>query len=255
MSSTSTRSYLQPPRKYAPETDVPTLRPGVDPLPVICSECGSGFLDVEPPLGLAPFGVVTCNACGAVMAHLTRPLARPLRRERVEPSTRVESPPPPAVEPEGDWRLPGCTAACFGGRHHPLVHEAYGRRLAEEAAASRVRGRIVTGPLAIDFDLSRVELDGVDVGMTHVEWLMIARLARELGAIVTYAEMLDAVWGFGFVARVERSASDPLVPPEIHIIHVNLARLRARLKHAAPLVRTIPSKGLVLVAAAPGSHP
>jgi len=189
---------------------------------------------------------------GCVLAHIARPLLQRPKREPIKPASPSSA--PPAVE--RDWRLPGCTAACFGGRHHPLAHEAYGRRLAEQAAAAKLHGHVCTGPIVVDFDASCVLVDDVDVGVTHVEWLMISRLARELGALVTYGEMLDAVWQIDGGATsgrqpVERRASDPLVPQDIHIIRVNLTRLRQRLGRGAPLVRTIPSKGLILVAASP----
>src|SRR5215467_12825988 len=124
MATTIHRPYLQPPRKSAPETDIPTLRPGVDRMPTHCVACGKDYISIEPPLGLAPFGVATCGTCGCVLAHIARPL---LQRPKREPTSRVEPTPASAsiVERERDWRLPGCTAACFGGRHHPLAHEAY----------------------------------------------------------------------------------------------------------------------------------
>src|SRR5215468_9739446 len=110
--ATSIRSYIQPPRKSAPETDVPTLKPGRDPMPTRCDVCASGLVNIEPPLGIAPFGIASCGMCGTVLAHIERPVT-PIRPPRTPEPLVGGAPSRP--ERDRDWRLPGCNSACFGG--------------------------------------------------------------------------------------------------------------------------------------------
>jgi DNA-binding winged helix-turn-helix (wHTH) protein len=248
MTTTVPRARIYVPRLDVADSELPTLRPGVDELPTTCSACGSELVTVEEPLGLAPYGIATCLACGTVLAHIARRL-RPMRLRTTQKRGDQAPPPPKSEDVRPSWRLDGCNERCFGGRHHPLAHEAYGRRQAEVAANARVRGSIVTGPLVVNFDTARVFVDGVDVDITPIEWAITAKLARDLGRMVTIVELLDDIWGYDFA-----TSADPLMAPQpqTHSLRAHIHRLRGRLAVGAPLLRTVPGQGYILVAASPG---
>lgn len=127
------------------------------------------------------------------------------------------------------WRLPGCGDDCAPRRHDPLQHEQYGRFLEREGAVPRIVG---AGPLVIDLEGHRVLVDGEDVAPTPTEWGILALLARNVGRLVTYDEILADVWGPGYGYR--------------HIVRSNVARLRGRLGGGAHLIATIQRRGFRL---------
>jgi DNA-binding response OmpR family regulator len=56
-------------------------------------------------------------------------------------------------------------------------------------------GVVSVGPLRIDTELARVELDGVDLQLSSKELQLLARLARDAGTAVTREQLLRDVWG------------------------------------------------------------
>ena len=71
--------------------------------------------------------------------------------------------------------------------------------------------------LIIDFAMRKVTLGDHEVDLTTTEYKLISYLARKAGMIITPDEILEKVWGEGYLG-------------ENNILQVNLARLRKKLK-------------------------
>jgi DNA-binding response OmpR family regulator len=71
--------------------------------------------------------------------------------------------------------------------------------------------------------------------LTLTEWKMLRTLARGFGRTIEHAEMLRFVWGDDFLE-------------EIHLLRVNMTRLRAKLEpnDAQRFITTIPCIGYQL---------
>jgi hypothetical protein len=153
---------------------------------------------------------------------------------------------------ERDMRGPGCSEACrtvravvpgvFGRSelllHDPLSHELYGR-------LGRSDGRLMTGPLTIDLLTCEAFLDGERIAFTATETRIVLSLARGAGALVPVEIILEDVWGEMYVQAGARFAN-------AHLLRVNMARLRAKLKHAAGLIVTRFGLGYRLLMVEPG---
>lgn len=74
--------------------------------------------------------------------------------------------------------------------------------------------------LCIDFSANRVLLDGSRLTLTATEYKLLCYLARNAGRIVTPDQILEKVWGEGYRG-------------DHHLLQVNMARLRRRLKDNA----------------------
>lgn len=91
-------------------------------------------------------------------------------------------------------------------------------------------------PLEIDFLRRRVRVDETPVDLTALEFGILAALARDPGAVITRAELLDRVWGPGFV-------------DEGHLVDLLVADLRRKLDgddQAESLIETVGSLGFRL---------
>ncbi|MFH0830327.1 MAG: response regulator transcription factor [Candidatus Aenigmatarchaeota archaeon] len=74
--------------------------------------------------------------------------------------------------------------------------------------------------LVIDFVAHRVSLGGQDVNLTATEYGMLSYLAANAGRVLTPDQLLEKVWGEDYIG-------------EDHILQVNMARLRQKLKDDA----------------------
>ena len=234
---------------------IPVLRPGVDPIPLVCPSCGSTMLDPTPPLGRDRFEPYTCHN-GHTLAFLKPPLRRIVVRERPDTLPLVVRPDaPPAPRVEGDWRTVGCGPACRRGRCDGPTHEQYGRAVERGYALvrqARPRGVVRTGPIEVDYDRRAVRVDGQDVGATPTEFLVLAVLALELGRCVLYEDLIVDVWGlYSSTPRVEAGKLNGT--DETHMLSVAMARLRARLGTAGRLIETVKNQGYLL-ADVPARH-
>lgn len=222
-----------PPSPFAPAE----LRLGVDVLPTRCSGCASAMLSVDPPMGGQPVSTLTCGACGRVLAHLLPPPTRAVAPAR-----------PPTPLSEQDWRLPGCsTPQCRRGAHNPLVHESFarGQALAEVARLdAQPTGVLRTGPIAIDFDVIRVTVDGRNIGLSVNETRIMLYLAARIGRTCPHAEIARSVWD-DQIAEIWGVS----IPGHgaWHVIRVNVARMRRKLGAASTLVETVKGFGFRLI--------
>ncbi len=80
--------------------------------------------------------------------------------------------------------------------------------------------------LSVDFARHRVVLSGQDVNLTATEYKLLSYLARNSGLVLTPEQLLEKVWGKEY-------------PGETHLLQVNIARLRQKLKDNARKPRFI----------------
>jgi DNA-binding response OmpR family regulator len=80
----------------------------------------------------------------------------------------------------------------FRSRTRALLRRARAPR--HEPGAARPRA-ILAGPLSIDLDRRSVEVDGVRVQLTYVEFELLTRLASTPGRVFSRRMLLEALWG------------------------------------------------------------
>ena len=154
------------------------------------------------------------------------------------------------LAPEREMRGPGCDERCqvikavvpgrFGRTdlllHAAVAHEEYGR-----GQRPRV---VVTGRLQVDTEGLAASVDGQTVGLSPTELRLLVRLARQLGQVVGYAELLTACWGDAY-ARLPRASW-------MHMLRASVSRLRRRLLPDGDLIVAVYGVGLRLDALPPG---
>ena len=162
----------------------------------------------------------------------------------------------PQAAPEREFRGPGCTDFCrviaaivpgvFGRTelllHDARSHEAFGRAQVVMPGGLTTHD-IATGPLLIRPLTADAYVDGEPLKLTPTELKILAVLARNIGGLVSREAILHEVWG--------AACWD-----EYHVLRVNIARIRAKLGAAAPLLETRIQRGYVLrIAAYTGPTP
>jgi two-component system KDP operon response regulator KdpE len=80
--------------------------------------------------------------------------------------------------------------------HHELMAriEAVRRRLAP-AENRKTVDFITLGHITINLKKRLVIVDGKEIQLTRIEWLLLSELARNTGKLVLYGELLTRVWG------------------------------------------------------------
>jgi two-component system KDP operon response regulator KdpE len=64
-------------------------------------------------------------------------------------------------------------------------------------------GTVQVGDLAIDFDMRRVTVGGVEIHLTPTEYRLLGLLMRSGGRVLTHRQILRQVWGPGYEAQVQ----------------------------------------------------
>jgi two-component system OmpR family response regulator len=77
------------------------------------------------------------------------------------------------------------------------------------------------GPLAIDLGRRELRVNGATVAATRLEFDLFAQLCRHPQEVRTRAQLLEAVWGPGWVG-------------DSHVVDVHLSNLRRKLRQRAP---------------------
>ena len=83
--------------------------------------------------------------------------------------------------------------------------------------------------LIVDFASHRVMLSGKELNLTAIEYRLLSYLARNAGLILTPEQILEKVWGKDYSG-------------ETHLLQVNIARLRQKLRDAARNPRYIQTR-------------
>lgn len=83
-------------------------------------------------------------------------------------------------------------------------------------AAAQPGGRYVLRDLEIDYDSRRVTVGGTDVELTQTEYNIVACLSAQAGKVLTYAAIIQTVWGYADYGSVKK-------------LQVNMANIRKKL--------------------------
>ncbi len=83
--------------------------------------------------------------------------------------------------------------------------------------AHAMRTTTTIGDLTVDYAQHLVNMAGVEVTLTPIEYRLLAYLAQNAGRVVTQDLLLEDVWGTGYVG-------------ESHMLQVNINRLRRKLE-------------------------
>lgn len=84
------------------------------------------------------------------------------------------------------------------------------------ASGNFMQGKFQSGDLVIDYDERRVSLEGETLKLTQTEYNIVALLAKKAGRVLTYAEIIQAVWGSDDLGSVKK-------------LQVNMANIRKKM--------------------------
>jgi two-component system, OmpR family, KDP operon response regulator KdpE len=113
--------------------------------------------------------------------------------------------------------------------------EAVRRRIAPAENRKSV-DLIVLGQLTINPKNHVVIVNGKEIQLTRIEWLLLSELTRNTGKLMLYGELLTRIWG-------------PEYRDDVQILRTWVSRLRRKIepdsKHP-PLIHTIPKTGYMI---------
>jgi len=95
---------------------------------------------------------------------------------------------------------------------------------------------LTVGNLTIDFKARKVALGNEEKYLTRIEWLLLSELARNMGRLMAYEELLTQVWG-------------PEYRNDIQLLRTWMSRLRAKLdrgEDSPELISTVPKAGYIM---------
>lgn len=78
------------------------------------------------------------------------------------------------------------------------------------------QGRFQSGDLMIDYDNRRVYIGNEELKLTQTEYNIVALLSKSAGRVLTYAEIIQAVWGADDVGSTKK-------------LQVNMANIRKKM--------------------------
>jgi len=113
--------------------------------------------------------------------------------------------------------------------------EALRRRLANVQDRKVVEFSTL-GHLSIDFKKHVVIMQGKEIPLTRIEWLLLSELARNAGKLMLYGELLTKVWG-------------PEYRDDVQILRTWVSRLRRKIElgpDQPPLIRTVAKTGYMI---------
>lgn len=113
--------------------------------------------------------------------------------------------------------------------------EAVRRRM--EPVEKRKSTRLLTlGDVTIVFENRTVQVDGKEVPLTRLEWLLLSELARNAGRLMLYEELLTRVWG-------------PEYRNDVQLLRTWISRLRYKIEkdpNNPKVIRTMPKAGYII---------
>ncbi len=116
-----------------------------------------------------------------------------------------------------EWRLAGCTDACYPRRHDPRSHESYGYRMAQE---NPIQTFYEIGSRTVDTVSETVTNEGAVVPLTSREWQVLVYLLRHADQWCSNSSITAHIWGSG---------------PE-HTLTINVSRMRSKLGNARDIL-------------------
>ena len=113
--------------------------------------------------------------------------------------------------------------------------EAVRRRLSP-SENRKVVDVITIDSLSINLKNHLVSVDGKEIQLTRIEWLLLSELARNRGKLLMYGELLTRVWG-------------PEYRDDVQILRTWVSRLRHKIEpepDCEPIIHTIPKTGYMI---------
>jgi len=113
--------------------------------------------------------------------------------------------------------------------------EAIRRRVAP-SESRKVVEQIVLGNVILNTKNHLVSVDGKDLQLTRIEWLLLNELARNTGKLMLYSELLIRVWG-------------PEYRDDVQILRTWISRLRRKVEKDPDnpsIIRTVPKTGYII---------
>jgi len=83
-------------------------------------------------------------------------------------------------------------------------------------AGSTLQGKMTSGDLTIDYDERKVFIEKEEIHLTQTEYNIVALLAKRAGRVLTYTEIIQAVWGADDIGSVKK-------------LQVNMANIRKKM--------------------------
>jgi len=113
--------------------------------------------------------------------------------------------------------------------------EAVRRRLVS-AQDRKVVEFITLGNMSIDLKRRVVVVNGKEVQLTRIEWLLLSELARNAGKLMLYGDLLARIWG-------------PEYRDDVQILRTWISRLRHKIEQEPDqpvIIRTVPKAGYMI---------
>jgi DNA-binding response OmpR family regulator len=113
--------------------------------------------------------------------------------------------------------------------------EAVRRRLAPEETRKIVE-YITLGNVTVNLKNHVVVVEGKEIPLTRIEWLLLSELARNAGKLMLYGELLTRVWG-------------PEYRDDVQILRTWVSRLRHKIEKGSKrttLIHTVPKTGYMI---------
>lgn len=121
--------------------------------------------------------------------------------------------------------------------------EAVMRRLAPPENR-KVIDSIQLGRITVNLKRHFVTVDGKEIALTRIEWLLLTELTRNAGKLMLYNELLARVWG-------------PEYRDDVQILRTWISRLRQKLERdsgEATIIRTVPKTGYMIDRPSPANE-
>jgi DNA-binding response OmpR family regulator len=113
--------------------------------------------------------------------------------------------------------------------------EAVRRRLSP-SENRKVEDTISLGSVVINLKNHLVIVNGKEIQLTRIEWLLLSELSRNRGKLLMYGELLTRVWG-------------PEYRDDVQILRTWISRLRHKIESdadTAPIIHTVPKTGYMI---------
>ena len=110
--------------------------------------------------------------------------------------------------------------------------EAIRRRLTS-LERKNIPRELIVQDLQINFDERHLTVRGKEVKLTRLEWLLLSELAINAGHLMTYYDLLSAIWG-------------PEYRDDVQILRTWISRLRQKIEigpNEAKIIITVPKTG------------
>ena len=92
------------------------------------------------------------------------------------------------------------------------------------------------GNVIVDFSKHLISVDGRDIRLTKIEWLLISELARNAGRLMLHETLLARVWG-------------PEYRDDVQLLRTWISRLRRKIERETDtpaFIRTVPKTGYMI---------